>query len=370
MTTMIKRLQVVAMGIVSIGSSTAAIAAVFGSLANFDVVNDTGQKAYGFEIEIDDPGFDHTKLTSVFGYDRNFGLPAGPGAVVRYGVPGITDLPGVGVLIKYGGTIGPVFTPSAPYNTPGDSCWPFGAGWSTATSCDHYGVSTLGQPSSTKYRWLVESAPGSGVLIAQQAGIPAVNFAYTPPAVPAGPAALNAQVDAVAPNHEQPENEGLWGEPFWVKTFTTPVDHNIDLGNLFREDKDQQKAEVETEWALFQKAPVGEVGGNDKNEHDLALGANDEAVIRRYEFYNYLGPVKADGEANCNGTCEKDPHGLDPLNPHADYVGVFVGQQIAGFNVADNQGPIPFAVPEPGTYALIVAGLAMVGVVVHRRRPS
>ena len=92
----------------------AARASVIGPLANFDVVNDTGKPAYGFEIEIEDPSFDHTKVTSVFGYDRVFPqVSQDPGAVVRFGKPVITDVPGAGVRITYGGTVGSVFTPSA-----------------------------------------------------------------------------------------------------------------------------------------------------------------------------------------------------------------------------------------------------------------
>ena len=40
----------------------ASHASVFGSLANFDVVNDTGKEAWGFEIEIEDSSFDHIKV--------------------------------------------------------------------------------------------------------------------------------------------------------------------------------------------------------------------------------------------------------------------------------------------------------------------
>ena len=87
----------------SIAGTTAAIvvtlslttghAAVFGSLGNFDTVNDTGKPAYGFEIDIEDPSFDHSKITSVFGYDRVFSFYSpDPGAVVRFGKPTITDV--------------------------------------------------------------------------------------------------------------------------------------------------------------------------------------------------------------------------------------------------------------------------------------
>ena len=46
---------------------TTASAIVIGSLANFDVINDTGKDAYGFEIRIEDASFDHSKISSVFG---------------------------------------------------------------------------------------------------------------------------------------------------------------------------------------------------------------------------------------------------------------------------------------------------------------
>jgi len=51
---------------------SAASASVFGSLSNFDVVNDTGKHAYGFEIEIEDSSFDSSHIYSVFGLNRVF----------------------------------------------------------------------------------------------------------------------------------------------------------------------------------------------------------------------------------------------------------------------------------------------------------
>lgn len=351
------RIHALAAAGVLLAASSSAGAAVFGSLANFDVVNDTGFNAYGFEIEIEDPSYDHTMITSVFGYDRNFGLAGGPGAVERYGVPTITDLP-TGVLIRYGGLLGGPSTPSGPYNTPGDSCWPFGAGWSTATSCDHFGVSTYGQPARTTYRWIVESTPG--VLTTQIAGVPGINFNYTPPAggQPGG-GAVEVEVRAEAPNHEQPENEGVWGQAFWIKTFSNKVAHNIDLGDLFRGDDDQEAAEIETEWEILQRAPAGENGENGQKFADLALADGDQAVLRRYEFYEYTGPTKPDGEADCSKNCDPDSH--------PEYLGRFLGAQMAGLNVNELQAPIA-VVPEPGTYGLMFAGLGLVGLVVHRRK--
>lgn len=350
----------IAAGIAALAIVAPAQAQVFGSLANFDVVNNTGKTAYGFEIRIEDALFDHSKITSVFGYDRNFGLPGGPGAVVRYGVPTITDLPGIGVLIRYGGSFGGPSTPTGPYNTPGDSCWPFGAGWSTATSCDHFGVSTLGQPASVEYNWIVEESPG--VLGTQAAGIPPVNFVYVPPAAQGGQAFVNAEIEAEAPELEHPENEGLWGEAYWVKTFVTKVDHNINIGDLFRGDDDQpDETEIETEWDIFQRAPAGEIGENQFKQHGIAIDPEvDAAIVRRYEFFEYLGPFKADGEADCKG---KECNGDD----HPEYVGRYLGAQMVGFNVNEDQAPIA-VVPEPGTYAMMLAGLGLMGLFAQRRR--
>lgn len=58
----------------------AAASGTFGSLANFDVVNDTGWTAHGFEIELE--GIDRHHISDVFGLNRDFGT-ASPGDVER-----------------------------------------------------------------------------------------------------------------------------------------------------------------------------------------------------------------------------------------------------------------------------------------------
>lgn len=369
----LRNVSALAAALAGLFGAVGAQAQTYGYLANFDAINNTGHTAYGFEIQLEDIGFDHTRITSVFGYDRNFGL-ASPGDVVRYGIPTITDLKDasnnpIGVVIRYGGSLNGPFTLdrsdplAAQFNTGGDSCWPFGAGWSTSTACDHFGVSTIGQPAKTTYSWLVQTTPG--VLTPVSAGIPAVNFAYTPPAAgAAGGGEIEVEIEAEAPEYEQPENEGLWGEAYWVKTYTTKANHAIDLGHLFRDDPMQEDAEIETEWELLQRAPVGEEeNGNGRKGKLLAVDEADEAIVRRYEFYEYIGAFKPDGEADCSKGCGKDPEG-------AGLVGKYLGAQMAGFNLNDPQGPIPFQapVPEPETYAMLGAGLALVGLMARRRR--
>ena len=58
-------------------------------LGNFDVINDTGQSAYGFEIEL--KGLHESEITDVFGGPGR-GFPTGRGfdpatSVERYGSP-------------------------------------------------------------------------------------------------------------------------------------------------------------------------------------------------------------------------------------------------------------------------------------------
>ena len=344
----------------------AAATSVFGSLANFDTVNDTGKPAYGFEIEIEDSRFFKDSVGSVFGLNRSFAGVAGgnPLGVVRFGSASVTDYNDAlgkhaGVHITYGGTIGaiatPVNDPNRPFNTSGESCWPgANAGWQ-ANPCDHFGITTLGSPAKTTYNWLVQSAANPAVLEKQVVGIPAVSYVYTPapaplPGLPPAPAQVNVQIQAIAPNPEQPENIALWGQAFWVKTYTTKVNKNIDLGNLLRGDPEAERAEVESEWSIFQMAPAGHRrGANEVKEKNILLDVADKAIIRRYEFYKYVGAFDVDGsgEVVCNTLCETDPLGQK-------VVGNFVGAQIAGFNAVQ-------AVPEPQTWALMLVGTLMVG---------
>lgn len=329
-------------------------AATYGNLANFDVVNDTGQPAWGFEIEIEDTAYDHPGgISSVFGLDRVFGfISPDPGAVVRYGRPTIDYIAGFGARITYGGQIGGVSTPSAPYVTTGESCWP-GAnpGWQ-ATSCDHFGVSTYGTPAVTRYSWLVDNGGG---LVRQAVGVPAVSFVFTPPP-PNQPAPAPAVVQAVV------QAPVVAADPranaFWVKMTRTTVGENVDLGDLLAGDHPgarpeiaalREAPEVEIEWQVLQVGKIDEVSKSiDMN--------GDPSAVWQFQFYKYLGRMDDEGIVDPDRDEFPVGHTLTPQ------VGAFVGQQIAAFNA--NQIP---AVPEPATWALLLAGLGAVGRFARRR---
>lgn len=375
--------------------SAQATVSVVGGLANFDVVNNTGREAYGFEIEFEDSSFYKGSVGSVFGLNRNFGAWGATG-VVRFGTVDVSDYNDAlgnhaGVRITYGGNFNSgITTPTNPgnFSTPGESCWPGakGAAW-TAAPCDHFGVTTAKNPSTTRYSWLVadpaKAAPQSFADYTHVlAGIPAVNIVYSPPqpapvpAQPPAPAQVQVQIQAIAPARpadpvqlEAPEVEAQWGEAYWVRTFKTTVNKPIDLGNLLRDNADMDAAEVESEWSILQRRPLNKIGdgngpgANEAKEKMDALGEADagKAVMRRYEFYMYNGQFNVDGsgEVLCDSACENDPTGA--LHGGPNLVGSFVGAQMAGYN-------IQAAVPEPQTWALMLAGLAAVGSLARRQR--
>lgn len=349
-----------------------AAASTFGSLANFDVVNDTGHTAYGFEIEIEDSAYDHAgTISSVFGYDRDFGLPGGPGAVVRYGKPTIDYITGFGARITYGGVIGPNATPTGPFVTNGESCWPGANQNWKSTSCDHFGVSTYNSPAKTTYRWIVDI--GGGKLAKQVVGVPAINIVYTPPVANEPPPAppviqLQAQdlgrgLDAV----EQNKNNA-----FWVKIIKTELDDNVDLGDLLggnhagaRPEIAAMDGETEVEWQPLQLGMVDEV--------TKSLDSFKASVVYKFQFFNYIGRFDDDGLVDPkSGKKDGEENQMPALNDAGvAYVTIdgerqtlnFIGQQIAGFNAVEVQ-----AVPEPQTWALMLGGLAALGALARRRR--
>ena len=336
-----------------------AAAATFGSLANFDVVNDTGHTAYGFEIEIEDAAYDHVgTISSVFGYDRVFGfISPDPGAVVRYGKPTIDYISGFGARITYGGAIGANATPSAPFVTNGESCWPgANAGWKS-TSCDHFGVSTYGAPAKTTYNWIVNT--GGGTLAKQVVGVPAVNFVFNPPPPP--PAGQPPQPPAVVQAVIQAQQVAAdpRANAFWVKMVKTTVGENVDLGDLLAGNHPgaipaiaalHDAPEIEIEWQVLQIGKVDEV----TKSVDM-LG--DPAAVWQFQFYKYLGNMDNDGVVD--PLAAETPVG-NTLN---QYVGAFVGQQIAAFNANEVA-----AVPEPQTWILMLSGVAALGVLAKRRK--
>ena len=285
--------------------SLSANAATYGPVANFDVINDTGKVAHGFEIEFD--GIVISDITSLFGDTNRW-----PG-MERYGVPVVTTT-ATGVRVTYRDD-----TKSTPSGTltvsPHDSCWPLGApgpnGYGPLYPCDHFGVSTSKPTPVVRYNWLTEStpwAPGAvtGPISKTDAFVPNVQVIINPappavivqppapaPGLPLPPpvnqppaAAIHAVMAAPAPNQYE------FGEPRWVKVTATGSLKNIAVEDLMGNNALMQKAQTQMEWQRIQYDANAGAGGGANGTIDLsgvALDPGAVAVAYRFEYYAYKG---------------------------------------------------------------------------------
>lgn len=320
-------------------------AQVVGFLGNFDVINDTGLTAHGFEIDLE--GLNATDITDTFGgAGRGF-----PTTVERYGAPSIVEYAG-GVKVIYSAiyqsgtsswSIGtPDITTSPGFTTGGESCWTGGlAGYGADTPCDHFGVGTSKNPTKTTYSWLIESNT-PGALTNGVVNLPAPT--YTVIQQPQQAPIVQAQIAAP----EQQDYE--FGDAVWVKVYTTELDHAVALEDLVGGNDAiiQAKQNTEIEWQLLQydsgKGPFGP--GNGELELGLAqpIGENAESIIRRYEFYKFGGLYDEE-------THEALLIGNDS-NPAEGDIGSFIGAQNGAVNLA-----MVAAVPEPDTRWMLFVGV-------------
>jgi hypothetical protein len=164
--------------------------------------------------------------------------------------------------------------------------------------------------------------------------IPAPVWNVAPNPVPEAPPVVAAVIPA-----EPPEVAGQWGEPQWMKSFKTEIEHEVELEDLLSDDPHvpREVAETEIEWFLLQADPDGVF----EVENEAEMGDGNKSVIRRYEFYEYTGPRNPeDNEADPRPFVNGEP---DPLD-----VGQYIGAQNAAVNVGGAAGPLalgPAALP-------------------------
>jgi hypothetical protein len=345
-------------------------------LGNFDAVNTTGKTARGFEIELE--GLSVSDISDTFGGD-NRGFPT---TVERYGAPIIVPY-ATGVKVIYratydvitgnwvapGGTPFPgvtsIGTPSAvTFQTPGDNCWSGGGiGYGAGTPCDHFGVGVVKNPTKTTYSWLTEdpSTPGSTTKTPVILPSPSWEVVQQPapaPQLPPPPPIVRAVIEAPEVPEPVQGEEPQFGTAIWAKVFTTELRQPEGLEGLMQGNLQalgialERRADgTEIEWQLLQKDP----GNPESGKLELGgqvLDAHAEAVVRRYEFYEYTGLYKS------------SDHEAKPLlgDSHADpsEIGAFLGAQ----NVQALLAPVP----EPETYATMLVGLGLLGWNLRSRR--
>lgn len=372
------KLAVLAAGICLAIAPSLGLAGVIGFLGNFDVINDTGKTAHGFEIDLE--GLHSSDITDTFG-GAGRGFPSGRGfdpgtSVERYGAPTITEYSNglvFGTKVTYLGLFDGVSwdfgTPSGNFVTPGDNCWSGGGvGYGPATPCDHFGVGTTRNATKTTYSWLVETDPvlTPGILTNGVVNLPAPTWNVIPaPADPAAPPIVGVQIQALPP-----ENDQFFGDAIWVKVYTTELEDPVALEDLIagRPQINAALENTEIEWQLLQRDPGNPDSGKLESGYGAPAGPLAATVIRRYEFFKYGGAYKPDNEVdpvfgdshpnNCDlADPAYDPLYCDPGSPGE--IGTYMGAQNAAVNLDVLQAP---AAPEPATLALLCLGLAGLGV--------
>jgi hypothetical protein len=319
-------------------------ASVIGFLGNFDVINDTGSTAHGFEIDLE--GLHSNQITDTFG-GVGRGFPSGRGfdpltSVQRYGAPTITEYSNglvfgtkVTYMGLYNGANWDYGTPSGTFITPGDNCWSGGGvGYGASTPCDHFGVGTTGNATKTTYSWLLETAT-QGVLSNGVVNLPAPTWSVTPSPVVGAPPVVGAQIQAPAP-----AMEAQFGEAIWVKVFTTELEKAIGLEELVGGNPKVEQAVTEVEWQLLQTDPNNPRSGQLESGYGAPVGPLAASILRRYEFYKYSGEYSSEDH---QALVSSDSHPLD------SEIGTYMGAQNAAVNLN--------AVPLPPALALLGSGL-------------
>lgn len=336
---------VLALCVLALSGAAAHASIAYGSINNFDTVNDTSNECHGFEIEIED--IHSQDITYTYNWNH-YGTPKitednsnplHPKVRVRYESAKNTDGTWAAYTAIPSGPIAP--TDGHRFTDPSVN---FGG--------EHFGAGYRGTPTNITYHWLVDN--GAGVLVLG----PAVNVA-TPtftyfPAAPAAPAQVQA---VIKPPPAPPVLE--FGPASWVKEIRT-TSHNsneVKLRDLVSDDPEDpndrnwrngEPDEVEVEWQLlqtdFNKADGGRNGELQGAPEDLDNG--DEIITRRYEFYKYVGPFDNEsGEAmaenvalnGTNGVGVKIINGVEVDLSTVVIVGDYIGSQMSAF---DNELPV------------------------------
>ena len=261
----------------------------YGSINNFDVVNDTGVPAHGFEIELDDISSSQITYT----YDWNhYGTPvittdsADPAHLKTY----------VRYLAKYTNGAWTAYT-AVPTNAIAPTQGHQFTDPSVNFGGEHFGIGYSANPTNVLYHWLLDDGSGNlAVGPAVSVSTPVFNYI-----APVGPAAAPKIQPVIVPPPPPVPPVAVYefGEPTWVKmiTTTTHTNNEVKLRDLVTADTkypgvkgwaNGEPAQVEFEWQVMQFDSGNTNGGNSiLNGAPESLNHGDDVVTTRYEFYQY-----------------------------------------------------------------------------------
>jgi hypothetical protein len=298
-----------------------------GTMSNFDVFNETSSNAYGAELELEGlhPSEVYKTYPSHFNNMNTYEYSSGATFGTRIEFTGYNFLP-IGYI-----------EPTVGHNTNGHYAV-------NLPGCEHFGFSVTSQPTATRYFWLDQNSQRIGTT---PMSVPTATWTYIPPVVPGNPPVLQAIVKVPEPVEAEPQLP----DSIWMKIYEIEMERPVDLLELISGPDSivpQDGVEIETEWELL------EGGVMSVAEHKV--GNKAEALIRRYEYFKYIGAYKAEDHAPLSN--------WDGIGDPTDELGDFISSNM----VAVNLEPIAAAVPEPSSLLTIVTGLGMSGWIIRRRR--
>ena len=181
------------LGLLALATSSARASQAYGTINNFDVVNDTSNVCHGFEIELDD--ISSTDITYTYDYNH-------------YGIPKFTQnthqdgqlVWHTNLLIDYAGiwtnTGWSAYTAVSATNIPPTMGHQF-TNPNLNFGGEHFGVGYIKNPSKVLYFWLTD--PGTHTLSRSgQVYVSTPTFAYSPRVVVVGQP-VQAAAQAVIP---------------------------------------------------------------------------------------------------------------------------------------------------------------------------
>jgi len=323
-----------ALSIALLGAPIAAraqTATIEGFLSNFDVVNETGQDAHGFEIQLEGAVQNDLYYTS---YGQQYGMPTvtpyATGVRVRWESP--YDA-GRG---QYTYTT-PQHTPGVPYSW--NDCYQAGSTYKFA-GCEALGQGmrpTPGKTIAATGRWLVDDSqhPGTLVTVEPNVAIPFPTWSLSPVGAVGSSPVVVAEVEAPEP----PETPEVYGDAQWMKVYVTQLTRSATPADLTSDSSivPQDATKLDTAWEILQASPPSN-GNQKRNRHQGNVNPDTRAILRRFETYKFTGSYDATThKAICADTvCAA---------PAADELGDFIAAQ----NSAVNLAPDALIVAKTGT---------------------
>jgi len=298
----------------------AQTATITGFLSNFDVVNETGQDAHGFEI----------RLEGATPNDLYYTVPG-----QQYGMPTVGTY-ATGVTIRWESPYDastqtytkrtPQHTPGAPYNW--NDCYQLGATYATA-GCEALGQwlrpIPAGRTVTATGRWLVDDPQNPGTLIPFEPNVAIPFPSYSVAAVATVGTAPVVVAEVEAP--EPPETPEVYGNAQWMKVYKTQLTREATPDDLTSDNPTvpQDASQLEVAWEILQASPPSN-GKQTRNRHQSGINPDTRSVIRRFETYAYTGAYDAiTHKAICADTvCAA---------PSAGELGGFIAAQNSAVNV-------------------------------------